>query len=96
MHQTLNPFILLSFFFCLIFQLLDDLWSQVSSLLPPDTSLSFLSRIGFSIPTAHRFSSNVANPRSHAFRKSFCAQEKDPTDLCERAHGGTRTHAIDL
>ena len=29
---------------------------------------SFLSRIGFSIPTARRFSSNVANSRSRAFR----------------------------
>ena len=32
---------------------------------------SFLSRIGFSIPTARRFSSNVANSRSRAFRYSF-------------------------
>ena len=37
----------------------DKPWSQVSSLLPPDTCLQFLSRIGFSIPTARRFSSNV-------------------------------------
>ena len=29
---------------------------------------SFLSRIGFSIPTARRFSSNVANSRSRSFR----------------------------
>ena len=29
---------------------------------------SFLSRIGFSIPTARRFSSNVANSRSRPFR----------------------------
>ena len=29
---------------------------------------SFLSRIGFSIPTARRLSSDVANPRSRAFR----------------------------
>ena len=28
----------------------------------------FLSRIGFSIPTARRFSSNAAIPRSRAFR----------------------------
>ena len=40
--------------------LMDKLWSQVSS-LPPGTCLQFLSRIGFSIPTARRFSSNVAN-----------------------------------
>ena len=35
--------------------LLDKPWSQVSSLLPPGTCLQFLSRIGFSIPTARRF-----------------------------------------
>ena len=48
------------FFFCLTFtfQLLDKLWSQVSSLLPPGTCLQFLSRIGFGIPTARRLSSN--------------------------------------
>ena len=45
-------------------------WSQVlvSSLLPPGTCLRFSSRIGFSIPTARRSSSNVANSRSRAFR----------------------------
>ena len=49
--------------------LLDKPWSQVvSSLLPPGTCLQFLSRIGFSIPTARRFPSNVANSRSRAFR----------------------------
>ena len=45
----------------------DKPWSQVSS-LPPCTCLQFLSRMGFSIPTARRFSSNVANSRSRAFR----------------------------
>ena len=33
-------------------------WSQVSPLLPPGHVPSFLSRIGFRIPTARRFSSN--------------------------------------
>ena len=47
--------------------LLDKPWSQVSSLLPRYVP-SFLSRIGFSIPTARRFSSSVANSRSRAFR----------------------------
>ena len=46
---------------------LDKPWSRVSSLLPPGTCLQFLSRIGFSIPTARRFSSNVVNSRSRAF-----------------------------
>ena len=48
--------------------LLDKPWSQVSALLPPGTCLQLLSRTGFSIPTARRFSSNVANSSSRAFR----------------------------
>ena len=63
---------------------------------PPRYVPSILSRIGFSIPTAHRFSSNVAKSRSRAFRESICAQEKAPRNLYEYAHGGIRTHAIDL
>ena len=67
--------ILLCFWFCfclaLTFQLLDKLWSRVSS-LPPGTCHEFLSRIGFSIPAARRFPSNVANSRSRAFRESIC------------------------
>ena len=35
---------------------------------PPQYVPSILSRVGFSIPTARRFSSNVANSRSRAFR----------------------------
>ena len=46
-------------------------WSQVSSLLPPGTCLLLLSLMGFSISTARRFSSNVANSRFRAFRCSF-------------------------
>ena len=57
----------------------DKPWSQVSSLLPPGTCLQFLSRIGFSISTSRRFSSNVANSCSRAFREYFFMQEKVPT-----------------
>ena len=89
-------FLFLFLFLTLTFQLLDKLWSQVSYLLPPGTCLQFLSRIGFSIPTARRFSSNVANSRFRAFRESICAQEKAPTNVYEYALGGTRTHEIDL
>ena len=71
-------------------------WSQVSSLFPPDYCLQFSSRIGFSNPTARRFSSSVANSRSRAFRKSICAQEKVSTNLYEYALGGARTHETDL
>ena len=70
-----------------LFQLLDKLWSEVLS-LPLGTRLQFLSRIGFSIPTARRLSSNVANSRFRAFRESICAQEKVPTNLYEYALGG--------
>ena len=38
---------------------------------PPGTCLQFLSRIGFSVPTARRLSSNVANSRPRAFRESI-------------------------
>ena len=58
--------------------LLDKPWSQVSSLLPPVTCLQFLSRIGFSISTTRRFSSNVANSRSGAFRWSIFHARKSP------------------
>ena len=78
------------------FQLLDKPWSQVSSLLPPDSCLQVLSRIGFSaIPLLVDFSSSVANTRSRAFRKSIRAQEKVPTNLYEYALGGARTHETD-
>ena len=42
------------------------------------------------------FSSSVADSRSRAFRKSFCAQEKIPTKLHEYALGGIRTHETDI
>ena len=49
---------------CLLFsfQLLDKLWSQVSSLLPPGTCLPFLSRIGFTIPTVCQFHGMLLTP----------------------------------
>ena len=78
------------------FQLLGKLWSQVSSLVPPGTRIQLLLHIALSVPTARRFSSNVANSRSRAFRGSICTQEKFPTFFYEYALGGTRTHAIDL
>ena len=62
------------------FQLLDKPWSQVSSLLP----------FGSAIPLLVDFSLSVANTRSRAFRESFCALEKVPTNLYEYAcmHSG--------
>ena len=89
--MPINEHVCAFFFLTFTLRLLDKLWSQVSSLLPPGTCLQFLSRIGFSIPTARRLSSNVANSRFRAFRESICAQEKVPTNLYEYALGGTRT-----
>ena len=43
---------------------------------PPRFSSLILPRIGFSSPTARRFSSSVANPRSRAFHKLICAPEE--------------------
>ena len=51
---------------------------------PPQYVPWFLSRIGFSIPTARRFSSNVANSRSRAFRWSIITKEKVPKSMCTR------------
>ena len=48
----------------------------VPSPLPPRYVPSFISCIGFSIPTDRRFSSNVANSRSHASRDFFFMQGK--------------------
>ena len=42
------------------------------------------------------FPSSVATPRSRTFRKSTCAQEKNPTDLYEYALGGARIRETDL
>ena len=67
------------------FQLLDKLSSQVSRpFSPPVRAFSFLSRTRFSMPTARRFSSNVANSRFRVFRESIFAQEKAPTTNCAR------------
>ena len=49
----------------------------MSSLLPPGTRVYFLSRIGFSIPTAHRLSSNVAK----LTLSRFSNVEKLPTSM---------------
>ena len=94
-----SPILVLSLFFTFTFRinssevlfyplsglLLDKPWSQVSSLLPPVTCLHFLSRIGFSIPTARRFSSNVAiNTITHAFELSayqFLSKKHNPSYL---------------
>ena len=69
--------------------LLDKRWSQVSSLLAPGTCIQFLSRIGFRIPTASRFSSNVRS-RSRAFRYSFCYARKKSLWVCALGENWTQ------
>ena len=87
-----------TFFFLTL--LLSSFWTsrghRCRPFFPPVLAFNFLSRIGFSNPTASRFSSSVANSRSRAFRKSICAQEKVPTNLYEYALCGARTHETDL
>ena len=60
-------------------KLLDKPWSQVGVypfIPPPPVRAFFLSRVGFSIPPARRFSSNVAHSRSRAFRINFSSKKK--------------------
>ena len=52
--RCVSPSTVYFFFFFHTLLLLDKPWSQVSSLLCPGTCLHFLSRIGFSNPTARR------------------------------------------
>ena len=62
------------------FQRLDKPWSQVSSLLPPGSCLQFfLSRIGFSNPTARRFFRRVLLTHALALSASqFVLKKKSP------------------
>ena len=71
---------------------LDKPWSRVSSLFPPGVCLHLVSRIGFSIPTARRFSSNVT---THALALS-ATQFSCKKSPYEHALGETRTQEIDL
>ena len=86
-------FFLLFFPFFSVSVLLSRFWTsgglRCRPCSPPGTCLQFLSCVGFSIPTARRLSSNVANSRFRAFRESMCAQEKVPTIL-----SSTRTYAL--
>ena len=78
----------LFFFFFLshtfTFQLLDKPWSQVSSLLPPGSCLQFLSRIGFSNPTARRF--RVLLTHALALSASQYVHKKNSQRICTGTH----------
>ena len=69
------------------FQLLDKPWSQVSSLLPPGYCLQFLSRIGFSNPTARRFSSMLLTHALALSASQFVHKKKSPR-IYTRMHSG--------
>ena len=70
--------------------LLDKSWSQVSSPLPSGTCLHFLSRIGFSIPSARRFSSNVANSTLSRFPLIIFLCKKKSLRVCALGENWTR------
>ena len=61
---------------------------------PPVLAFNFYRAYGVqkAVPLLVDFSSSVAYSRPRAFRKSICAQEKVPTNLCEYVLGGARTH----
>ena len=84
------------FFFLSHFYVPAPIWTSCGLMCRPFSlpvciirAFSVLSRIGFSIPTARRFSSNVANSRCRALRESIGAQEKVlRTNLYECVHSG--------
>ena len=85
-----------TFFFLSHFYVPAPIWTSCGLMCRPFSlpvciirAFSVLSRIGFSIPTARRFSSNVANSRCRALRESIGAQEKVlRTNLYECVHSG--------
>ena len=91
-YPSTRVFFFLFFFFShtSTFQLLDKPWSQVSSLLPPSSCLQFLSRIGFSNPTARRMFHRVWLTHALALSASqFVHEKKSPRidviyGICER------------
>ena len=86
------------FFIFLLFctLLLSSFWTsrghRCRPFSPPVLAFNFYRAKGSAIPLLVDFSSNVANSRSRAFRKSICAKEKLPTNLYEYALEGIRTH----
>ena len=81
------------FFFCLshtcTFQLLDKLWTQVSSLLPPGSCLQFLSRIR-RVQQPHCLSSfhRVLLTRALAFTANQFVRKKKSPRISTSMHSG--------
>ena len=89
------------FFFFFSTLSLSSFWTSrvVTGVVPSPPSVlafNFYRAQGSAIPLLVDCSSNVADSRSRAFRKSICPQEKVPTNLYEYALGGARTHETDL
>ena len=98
-YQGLGIFYFILFFHTSTFQLLDKPWSGVAPSFTPVLAFNFyraLHRVQSHCSFVD-FSSSVANSRSRAFRKSICAKEKVPTNLCEYALHGTDlyTHGLE-
>ena len=79
---SVDTFFLFFFFsHTFAFQLLDKPWSQVSSLLLPGSCLQFVSRIGFSNPTARRFFIEFCYLTLSRFPQVNLCTRKSPTEL---------------
>ena len=64
---------------------------------PPGPSLQYVSRIGFSNPTARRFFTRVLLTHALALSASqFVLKKKSQRIYYEYALGGARTHETDL
>ena len=86
--------------FCPLSDVLDEPWSQGSCPFCPPVRAFLLSRLGFSVLTARRFLSNVADSRSRSPLRStainFHARKKYVLcTYCTYALGETRTHEVD-
>ena len=80
------PFFFFFFLHTFTFQLLDKPWSQVSSLLPPGSCLQFLSRIGFSNPTARRLFIRVLLTHALALSASQFVHKKKSQRIYTSMH----------
>ena len=75
------------------FQLLGKPWSQVSSLSPPGSCLQYLSRIGFSSPTARRFFIECCQLTLSRFPQVNLCARKSPHEfirVCTRGDSNSR------
>ena len=84
-EYTWHPFLVVTHIY---FPPLDKRWSRVSSLLPPGSSRNFLSRTGFSNPTARRFFDECCKLTLSLSASQFVHKKKSPHELYESMHSG--------